>query len=42
MTAFITPSAKRSSGRVYWIVALAIFGWLAAYSLIQPLSHCLS
>ncbi len=42
MTALSTPSSARKSARVYWIVALAVAGWLAAYQLIQPLANWLS
>ena len=42
MTALTTPSTNRPGRRAYWIVALSILAWLAAYNLIQPLSHWLS
>ena len=42
MTAVSTPSSNRQSGRVYWIVALAMIAWFAAYNLIQPLSTWLA
>ena len=42
MTALTTSSTHRPGRRAYWIVALSILAWLAAYNLIQPLSHWLS
>jgi uncharacterized membrane protein YraQ (UPF0718 family) len=42
MTALSTPSSSRQTGRVYWIVALAIVTWFAAYNLIQPLANWLA
>jgi uncharacterized membrane protein YraQ (UPF0718 family) len=42
MTTLSTPSSSRQSGRVYWIVALAVVAWFAAYNLIQPLSNWLA
>jgi uncharacterized membrane protein YraQ (UPF0718 family) len=38
----LSPTTHRSAGRIYWIVAAAILGWLAAYNLIQPLSQWLT
>lgn len=42
MTALSAPSANRNSRSIYWIVALSIIAWLAAYNLIQPLSTWLT
>jgi uncharacterized membrane protein YraQ (UPF0718 family) len=38
----ITTSPSRPSRRTYWIVALAVIAWFAAYNLIQPLANWLA
>jgi uncharacterized protein len=42
MTTLSAPSTIHPSGRVYWIVALAVLAWFAAYNLIQPLANWLA
>jgi uncharacterized membrane protein YraQ (UPF0718 family) len=41
MTTLPTPSSKRASVGVAWIVAAAAVAWFAAYNLIQPISNWL-
>jgi uncharacterized membrane protein YraQ (UPF0718 family) len=42
MTALSTPSSTRPDRHVYWIAAMAVIAWFAAYNLIQPLSAWLT
>ena len=41
MTSLSTPSTQ-PPGRVFWIVAIAMVAWVAAYNLIQPLANWLA
>jgi uncharacterized membrane protein YraQ (UPF0718 family) len=42
MTSLAPSSSSQPARRVYWMVALAVIAWFAAYNLIQPLSNWLA
>jgi uncharacterized membrane protein YraQ (UPF0718 family) len=42
MTSLTPSSSSQPARRVYWMVALAVIAWFAAYNLIQPLSNWLA
>jgi uncharacterized membrane protein YraQ (UPF0718 family) len=42
MTSLAPSSSNQPARRVYWMVALAVIAWFAAYNLIQPLSNWLA